>query len=155
ALTPALYSEMLGWLAAHAAHVEKYLSHYFSPNTHITGEALGLFYAGTLFPDLPRAERWREEGMRILLEQLPRQVHADGVYFEQSTCYQRYTIDIYLHFLILAGRNRIPLPESVAGRVRGMLDYLLAVCRPDGSMPQIGDADGGRLLPFMHRHAED
>src|SRR5262249_51395359 len=85
ALTPALYSEMLGWLAAHAAHVEKYLSHYFSPNTHLTGEALGLFYAGTLFPDLPRAERWREEGMRILLEQLPRQVHADGVYFEQST----------------------------------------------------------------------
>src|SRR4029077_14684511 len=30
------------WL--HAAHVRRYLSYYFSPNTHLTGEALGLFY---------------------------------------------------------------------------------------------------------------
>jgi hypothetical protein len=36
-----------------------------------------------------------------------RQITADGVHFEQSTCYQRYTIDIYLHFLLLAARNGI------------------------------------------------
>ncbi len=153
--TPELYSEMLGWLRAHAAHMERYLSHYFSPNTHLTGEALGLFYAGVLFPELPRADRWRRLGSRVLLEQLPRQVLADGVYFEQSTCYERYTAEIYLHFMMLAARNHITLPESVGERIQQMLDHLLAVCRPDGSMPQVGDSDGGRVMPLAQRRADD
>jgi len=155
ALTPELHADMLGWVRTHAAHTEKYLSHYFSPNTHLTGEALGLFYAGVLFPELPRASRWRRIGMRILLEQLPRQVLPDGVYFEQSTCYQRYTADIYLHFLILADRNGIDVPPACAERLCRLLDNLLALCRPDGTLPQIGDADGGRLLPLLRRRADD
>ncbi|HEY4128770.1 MAG TPA: alginate lyase family protein [Gammaproteobacteria bacterium] len=154
-LTPDLYSDMLGWLRAHASHVERYLSHYFSPNTHLTGESLGLFYTGVLFPELPRAERWRRLGARVLLEQLPRQVLADGVYFEQSSCYERYTAEIYLHFMMLAARNHITLPESAGERVQQMLDHLLAVCRPDGSMPQVGDSDGGRLMPLAQRRADD
>ena len=42
---------MLASIVAHAAHVERYLSLYYSPNTHLTGEALGLFYAGAVFPE--------------------------------------------------------------------------------------------------------
>ena len=155
ALTPELHADTLGWVRTHAAHVEKYLSHYFSPNTHLTGEALGLFYAGVLFPELPRAHRWRKTGMRVLLEQLPQQVHPDGVYFEQSTCYQRYTAEIYLHFLILARRNGIDVPPTCAERLCLLLDNLVALCRPDGTLPQIGDADGGRLLPLLRRRADD
>ena len=155
ALTPALFGEMLAWLRTHAAHVERYLSHYFSPNTHLTGEALGLFYAGILFPELPGAARWRDLGSRILDQQLLRQVLPDGVYFEQSTCYQRYTLEIYLHYLVLARRNRIEIPGETAEILQRMLDFLLAVGRPDGSTPQIGDTDGGRLLPLVHRSPED
>ncbi|MGH8371270.1 MAG: alginate lyase family protein [Gammaproteobacteria bacterium] len=154
-ITPELYAEMLAWIRTHAAHIEKYLSHYFSPNTHLTGEALGLFYVGVLFPEFQKAERWRHLGSKILLRQLGRQVFSDGVYFEQSTCYQRYTVDIYLHFLILAQRNEIVLPGIVAERIQQMLDYLLAVRKPNGMMPQIGDSDGGRLMPLMHRQPED
>ena len=154
-LTPALFAEMLAWLRTHAAHVEKYLSHYFSPNTHLTGEALGLFYAGILFPDLPGATRWRRLGSRILTQQLQRQVLPDGVYFEQSTCYQRYTLEIYLHYLILARRNGLEVPAWVDETVQRMLDFLLALGRPDGSTPQVGDNDGGRLLPLVHRSPED
>ena len=75
----------------------------------------------------------------------------DGVYFEQSTCYQRYTVEIYLHFLILAMRNGMAIPADVGQRVQRMLDFLLAIRRPDGSIPQIGDADGGWLLPLATR----
>src|SRR5437899_5892680 len=102
ALAPELLVGMLGGIRAHASHVEKYLSYYFAPNTHLTGEALGLFYAGVLFPELLGARRWRALGARILTDQLERQVLPDGVYFEQSTCYQRYTVETYLHFLLLA-----------------------------------------------------
>src|SRR2546426_8910634 len=67
-LSPKLFVEMLDGIQAHASHVEKYLSYYFAPNTHLTGEALGLFYAGVVFPQLRSAGRWRELGMRILAD---------------------------------------------------------------------------------------
>jgi len=101
ALTGSVYAEVLAGIEAHAAHIERYLSRTFSPNTHLTGEALGLFYAGILFPGLPAAARWRRLGARTLVEQSELQILPDGVYFEQSTFYQRYTIEIYLHFMIL------------------------------------------------------
>ncbi|MFL6622869.1 MAG: alginate lyase family protein [Sulfurifustis sp.] len=155
ALTPALYANMLAWIGAHAEYIERYLSYYFSPNTHLTGEALGLFYAGVIFPELRGAARWRALGTRILLEQIDAQVWPDGVYFEQSTCYQRYTVEIYLHLLVLAARNAMAVPAAVPQCVQRMLDFLLAVRAPDGSMPQIGDADGGSLLPLARRAPDD
>jgi len=101
------------------------------------------------------ATRWREIGTRILLEELPRQVLPDGVYFEQATGYQRYTVDIYLHFLVLGRQGGLALPDAVREGLERMLDFLLAIRWPDGSMPQIGDADGGRLLPLAPRAAHD
>jgi hypothetical protein len=155
ALDPDLFVRMRASIEDQASHVEKYLSRYFSPNTHLTGEALGLFYAGTVFPELGRARLWRERGARILVEECTRQVFADGVYFEQSTCYQRYTVEIVLHFLILGARAGISVPSAVSERAQAMLDFLLAVRFPCGQVPSIGDADGGWLLPLTHRAPDD
>lgn len=155
ALTPRVLARIIGSVQAQATHVQRYLSRYSSPNTHLTGEALGLFYAGCLFPDLPGAGRWRSLGRMILLQEIGRQVLPDGVHFERSTCYQRYTLDIYLHFLILAERNRVPVPARARERVERMLDFLLALRRAGGRVPLIGDADGGRLLPLGRRAAGD
>jgi hypothetical protein len=155
ALDAALFAEMLAWIRAHALRTERYLSYYFSPNTHLTGEALGLFYAAAAFPELAEAPRWRALGKRILADQVDRQVFTDGVYFEQSTSYQRYTTEFYLHFLILAARQGVPVPAAVSERVQRMVDFLLAVRWPDGSMPCIGDADGGALLPLVRRAPGD
>ena len=154
-LAPELFARMLGSIADHARHVERYLSHYYSPNTHLTGEALGLVYAGLVFPELAGARRWVRLGRHILLQELGRQVLSDGVHFERATCYQRYTAEIYLHFLLLAGRNGIALPAGVPERIERMVDVLLHLRQPDGSMPQIGDADGGTWLPLSPRRPDD
>jgi hypothetical protein len=155
ALTPDVFAELLASVRAHATHVERYLSYYFSPNTHLTGEALGLFYASVVFPELARAEHWRSLASGILQQEIGRQILSDGVYFERSTCYQRYTVDIYLHFLILAGRAGIDLPPAVSQAVRSMIDVLVTLRQPDGSVPSIGDADGGTLLPLGSRQPDD
>ena len=54
-----------------------------------------------MFPEFKDSARWRKTGLRILLEQLERHVQPDGVYFEQSSYYHRYTADFYLHLRIL------------------------------------------------------
>ncbi|MES2606244.1 MAG: alginate lyase family protein [Pseudomonadota bacterium] len=155
ALTPELQVAMIGWIDVHASYVERYLSRYFSPNTHLTGEALGLYYAGTLLTDLRSAQHWASLGSEILAQQIKQQVYNDGVYFEQATRYQYYTIDIYLHYVILARRNGQKVPAEINAGLQHMLDFMLSVQLPDGAMPQIGDADGGWLLPLVRRDPDD
>lgn len=154
-ITPRFEADMLSGLHHHALRVDRYLSYYFSPNSHLTGEALGLFYISALFPSLPGADRWRTLGAEILERESARQILADGVYFEQSTYYHRYTAEIYLHFLILAGLAGVEVSDGVRDRVGRLLDALLTMLRPDGSMPQIGDSDGGRLVPLDVRDPSD
>jgi len=140
---------------AQACHIEKYLSTYTSPNTHLTGEALALYYLGTCLPELKRADHWKKLGRKILLQQLSRQVHPDGVYFEQSTWYHRYTAEFYLHFSILAKRAADPLPLQVNERLEALLNHLMWITRPDGTSPYLGDDDGGSLISLDRRSHND
>jgi hypothetical protein len=135
--------------------VARHLSHYFSPNTHLTGEALGLFAVGVALPDLRGAARWRDLGVRILVAECSRQIRPDGTHFEQAACYQRYTAELYLHFLVLAARNGLAIPGAIAERVERLLDALLWLRLPDGSLPPMGDADGGSLFPQPGRAPGD
>lgn len=155
ALTPDLLGRAIAYLDVHGRHLERYLSTYFSPNTHLTGEALGLLYLGTMLPGLKRASRWQKKGWDILVEQLPKQVHPDGVYFEQATYYHRYTVDIYLHAVILARKSGIPVPPEMLERLGLLVDHLADLTRPDGMIPIIGDDDGGRLAWLDERDFMD
>jgi len=155
AVTSGLFLQMLKFLYLQARHIEIYLSTYFSPNTHLTGEGLGLFYLGTLLPEFHSAARWRETGRKILLEQLPRHVRPDGVYFEQSSYYHRYTTDFYTHFYILLLANRYPISAKLELTLKLLLDHLMYITRPDGTTPLFGDDDGGKLLMVDGRPAND
>ena len=136
-------------------HIERHLSTYYSPNTHLTGEALGLYYLGTVLPGFRRSKHWRDMGRDILLAQLDVQIHPDGMYFEQATWYHRYTADFYLHFDLLARRSDDPLPPKVRDKLEQMLDYLMWITRPDGSSPYVGDDDGGALVKLDSKPPHD
>ncbi|HEY6802395.1 MAG TPA: alginate lyase family protein [Pyrinomonadaceae bacterium] len=155
AFSAAAFERALKVLYLNARHLESYLSTYFSPNTHLTGEALGLFYLGTLLPEFREASRWRETGRKILLEQLPLHVKPDGVYFEQSSYYHRYTTDFYLHFAVLSQLNGTPVSLPVKDQLQALLDHLMFVTRPDGTTSFWGDDDGGRLLKLDRAEPND
>ncbi len=148
-------SRLLKYLVAQGRHIESYLSHYSSPNTHLTGEALGLFYLGATLPELRRSRHWRDLGLRLLLDQLPIHVRRDGVYFEQSSYYHRYTADFYTHLLLLARACGLDLGAEIEGRLALMHDHLMWITRPDGSSPFFGDDDGGRLIKLGERALDD
>src|SRR6185503_17305730 len=154
-LNTELVVRMRKFLYLNALHLETFLSTYFSPNTHLTGEALGLFYIGLLLPEFRDAERWRALGLEILVAQLPRHVQDDGVYFEQSSYYHRYTTDFYIHLAILLEVNGLTLPRELKPKLELLLDHLMYITRPDGTTPLFGDDDGGRLVMLDDRAAND
>ena len=120
----------------------------------MTGEALGLFYLGTLLPEFKESSRWQNKGLKILLGQLPRHVQPDGVYFEQSSYYHRYTTDFYLHLRLLLAANQKPIPPELDQKLQLLLDHLMYITRPDGTTPLFGDDDGGRLIDPLASRAK-
>ena len=132
-----------GTILLHGNRIERHLSWYFSPNTHLTGEALGLLYVGKAYPSAPRSGALVALGESILRAELGRQILADGGYFERATWYHKYTIDFYLHATVLAG----PAAAGWQGEaVKRMTAHLALLSEGDGTIPLIGDADGGQLL---------
>jgi hypothetical protein len=136
------------WLrvqALNGRHIERYLSTYFSPNTHLLGEAVALFFLGTLCPELSHATHWKARGWEIVLQEARRQVRADGFHFEQSTYYHVYALDFFLHAAVLGGLNGIAIPSEFEKTLEKMLDALRLLQRA-GTPPHLGDDDGGRLF---------
>ena len=153
ALPMAFRRSWLRSLAVSGRHIEKYLSTYFSPNTHLLGEAVALFFIGMLCPEISSAERWQKRGWEIILQQAARQIREDGWHFEQSTYYHVYALDFFLHSAVLASLNQIPLPPEFDSGMRRMLEALATLARP-GAVPRLGDDDGGRLFDPSRNRAE-
>ncbi len=144
------------WLRAlgiNGRHIECYLSTYFSPNTHLLGEGVALFFIGMMCPELSSANRWRRLGWNIVTRESARQVRADGMHFEQSTYYHVYALDFFLHAGILANVNDLPVPASFDATLEKMLDALRLLTRA-GTPPRFGDDDGGRLFDPRRNRAE-
>ena len=153
ALPPEFRKEWLQAQALNGRHIERYLSTYFSPNTHLLGEAVALLFLGTLCPELSRAEQWKSRGWEIILREASRQVQPDGFHFEQSTYYHIYAVDLFLHAIMLASLNELAIPGEFEKTVEGMLDALLLLGRL-GPPPQLGDDDGGRLFDSGRNRSE-
>jgi hypothetical protein len=147
--TPEFRHALLTTLYRHGCFLEQNLSIYFSPNTHLLGEAVALHTLGALYPDFPRSQRWRACGHRLMEEQMEEQVRADGTHFEQSTYYHIYALDFFLWHDLLA--------ETTAGyrdKLCRMAAYLDALLGPAGRIPLVGDDDGGRVFhPYGDRDA--
>jgi hypothetical protein len=140
-------------LMLNARHIDRFLSTYFSPNTHLLGEAVGLFFIGTLCPGPQSAQRWQQRGWQIILDATLRQVRPDGMHFEQSLYYHVYALDFFLHARVLAELNRFPVPSTFNRTIESMLNALCSLHKA-GPLPSLGDDDGGRVFDGRRNRGE-
>jgi len=136
-------------------HIEQNLSRYFSPNTHLTGEALALYVAGWALPELAASSRRVNVGRDVLIQEASRQIRSDGGHAEQSPHYHRYSTDFYLLAARVARRAGDTAAEIFENAARVQARYLRAICDDTGTRPPLGDDDGGQLFPICGRIAED
>jgi hypothetical protein len=141
AMPAPLRERFLTALYRHGRHLFENLSVYFSPNTHLLGEAVALHALGTLFPSFPEASRWRERGAQVVEQQLTFQLKPDGSHFEQSSYYHVYALDFFLLYYVIAGR-----PARMEATLHRMADYLHWLLGPARRIAYLGDDDGGRLF---------
>lgn len=130
----------------HGTFIERNLENkYEVTSNHFLSNVVGLFALGLLFRDLPSGARWRAECRGWLVREMQVQVLPDGADYESSIPYHRLVAELFLSGARLAQLDGNPLPAGYDTSLRRMIDFLAAVLRPDGLLPQVGDADNGRV----------
>ena len=135
--------------------VAENLSRFFSPNTHLLGEALALYVAGRALPELYHASWWENLGRNVLLEQIRQQIRRDGGHAELSTHYHRYTLDFYLLALAVARETGDAAAGPFTDACAALARFARTIADDNGRLPGIGDDDGGLLFPIAGRDPAD
>ena len=148
--TESLKEKFLVTLYLMAEHIDKNLnfSKYCISNDHIIGDCVGLLAFSISFPQFKNTEKWRNNAIKELWRQLDRQVFEDGSYFAYSVNYHRFVTQFYLLTIKLLRENKIDIPKEVLLKVEKMLDFLNVLILPDGSVPNLGEIDGGVAYKF-------
>lgn len=136
-------------------HIEQNLSYYFSPNTHLLGEALALYVAGRSLTWLTGSAAYADTGRRILLDEATNQIAADGGHLERSTHYQRYTLDFYILALAIARLTHDGAADALAAVVTRLATATRLLADDRGWLPHLGDDDGGQMLPMCGTAADN
>jgi heparinase II/III-like protein len=122
---------------------------------HYLTNVVGLLHLGLLCPGFTTAKTWRDTGIAALVEEMDQQVHADGSDFESSTSYHRLVLELMVAGALLCRLNGVELPHRFWAKLEKMFEFVLFVTRPDGKVPQVGDADNGRLYILSDYSSQD
>jgi uncharacterized heparinase superfamily protein len=133
---------MLESLELQASWLAKRLEWHLLGN-HLFANAKALVFVGLLFEG-PNAAAWLRKGLKIIKDELPEQVLADGGNFERSPMYHAIFLEDMLDLLNMAGVYADQVPTTLVVQWRcvalQMLDWLKGMTHPDGQIALFNDA---------------
>lgn len=110
---------------------------------HLYANAKALVFAGFCFEG-PEAQMWLKIGLDIIAQELQEQVLPDGGNFERSTMYHAIFLEDLLDLVNLAGAYSGLVGNEHVDQWRAtaskMLNWLEAMCHPDGEIAFFNDA---------------
>lgn len=112
---------------------------------HYLSDIAGLIFLGIFFNETKEGKGWLDFGVQELITEMEFQVYPDGVDFESSIPYQRLVLELFASSAILCEINDIELPQKFWGQLEKMFEFVMYYTKPEGTAPQIGDNDDGRL----------
>ena len=132
-------------LYAHGRFIVGNFEKWRVTTNHYLSNIVGLHFIAAEFSELETGRRWDVLCRHALEREMDLQVLPDGADFESSVPYHRLATELFLGSCALARHQSRPLSPRYNERLHAMLEFLVGVLRPDGRMPQVGDADDGRL----------
>jgi len=154
----------------HSLHIRNNLEKglFAIKTNHYISDLVGLLYAGVFFNGTLEGKKWLDFAVRELKKEMFYQVYPEGSDFEASIFYHRLVLELFLYSTIFRLKiennfkkdNFIEIGEKIFGaeffgRLYRMFEFVLFALKPDGTMPQIGDNDNGRLHLFAWRNTLD
>jgi uncharacterized heparinase superfamily protein len=143
---PGFRLRLLKTLWLHGLFVSRHLEWSDVNGNHLLADALGLVIIGAALPG-PDAAAWQRDGWALMTTELGRQVTADGGSFEVSAAYHRFVLEMAIVAVSVRRASGQAVDPATTDTLIRMADFLSAAMRLDGSVPNWGDADDGRVLP--------
>jgi hypothetical protein len=141
---------LLSMIAAHAWRTAQTIGYARSQRSnHLISEAVGLWTAGTLYPELREAQVWQKLGSDLLQEAVADQMTPDGVSQQHSFNYQRMILHLLLWTVRLAEICDAPLHKEIRQRTRAAFEFISTWVDPvSGFAPNYGADDGSLIFPL-------
>lgn len=148
---------LVSMIAAHAWRTAQTLGYARSQRSnHLISEAVGLWTAGTLYPELREAQVWQTLGAQLLREAVLDQITPEGVSQQHSFNYQRMILHLLLWTLRLSEIHRTPIHEDVRTRTEAAFDFIRPWAdQASGLSPNYGSDDGSLILPLAQGSYRD
>ena len=148
---------VLSMVAAHAWRTAQSLNYARSQRSnHLISEAVGLWTAGVLYPEVKDAAEWRKLGAGLLREGVLDQITPEGVSHQHSFNYQRMILHLLLWTLRLAEIHGEPLDDSIRLRATAGFEFMRPWVDPvSGHVPNYGSNDGSLIFPLTGCEFED
>ncbi|MFP8835079.1 heparinase II/III family protein [Hydrogenophaga sp. XSHU_21] len=152
---PAFRFRFLRALYLHVEFTDRHIERSDVNGNHYTADAAALVVGGLFFGEGEGPTHWQQEGWRILVEEMPRQVFPDGVDFEASVPYHRLVAELFLWPAMHRTAHGLPVDDAYRQRLLAMGRFAKAYTKPNGQVPLWGDADDARALPLGMQSIND
>ncbi len=134
------------FMHAHSFWLGRYPSLFSSANNHLIAEALGLFIAGGLMPDLPNAQQMVAHGRTVLENEIQKQILDDGVGAEQSITYTAFSVEMFVLAGLIGTLKGNSFSPEYHQRLASAAEFICWLLDEAGRAPAIGDNDEGRVV---------
>jgi len=150
ATTPERIATLFSMISAHAWRILQTIGYARSQRSnHLISEAVGLWTAGTLYPELKDSGFWRNRGAQLLREAVLDQITMEGAYLQDSFNYQRMVLHQLLWTIRLAEIHEVKIDPEIRKRAIAAFDFFSGfVDAQSGFAPNHGSNDGSHILPL-------
>ena len=109
---------------------------------HLFANAKALIFAGLFFYG-EEAKYFYRTGLDIVKKELPEQILPDGGNFELSTMYHAIFLEDLLDIVNIHRVYKNKPQKEIGRAIQKMVDWLVAMCHPDGEISFFNDAAFG------------
>ena len=131
----------------HAQFIANHLEHKEgAAGNHYLFDLVGLLFATNYLSKKDETTHWKQFAENELEKEFHKQFFADGGNFEGSTTYHCLSAEAMLYATALMLRNGRKLSQDYINLLYKTVNFIKAVMKPNGEIPQFGDNDSGRLF---------
>jgi uncharacterized heparinase superfamily protein len=139
---PTMFASMVQQAQFLAKNVE-----YDVDNNHLITNACALVTVAIYLSQGSQTSQWYRQGMKLLQEQIARQILEDGGHCERSLSYQMVVLQDILELALLFKQAGKPIPPELDKAIGQLHHFLLALVKPDGTIPMLNDTVPGYPMP--------
>lgn len=141
---------LVDWANSTCAHGTILRDQYKHGNWLII-EMNGLAQIAIIFPEFQKSGEWLRFALRIMEEELTRQIYPDGFQYELSTNYHEVVLQYYFRLIEVMNAYGMEISNTFWPVLEKASEVYVKLMQPDGRLPDLNDGSNAKAASFLER----